>query len=126
MLQQRNLKTREEQHGEICKFVSKANDGWKRFDWSDLLIECKPGFCSYILSEEQRARRNERHGIPRPLLTIRNIYTARGRGGGNPPSQDTWPIKYVLFAKSIQFSTVNSFNMHKRINVVAVRCFQRH
>lgn len=86
MLQQRNLKTREEQHGEICKFVSKANDGWKRFDWSDLLIECKPGFCSYILSEEQRARRNERHGIPRPLLTIRNIYTALGRGEGGKSS----------------------------------------
>lgn len=73
-------------------------------------------------SETERAPRDSQA----TLNHSEHLYSSRKRGGGDPPSQDTWPIKYVLFAKSIQFSTVNSFNMHKRINVVAVRCFQRH
>lgn len=42
----------------------------------------------------------------------------------SPPSLDTWPIKYVSLAKSIQFPTASSFNMHKRMSAVALRCFR--
>lgn len=125
-MSQCNLKTRSGTTWGSCKIASKANNGGKWFgplNWmKNRFLQLHP--VGGTKSKTERAPRDSQA----TLNHSEHLYNLRKRGekSGSPASLDTWPIKYVFFAKSIQFSTASSFNMHKRMSVVAVRCLQRH
>lgn len=70
----------------------------------------KTSLQSYILYKEQRAIPNEPLGIPWPLLNIWNIYAALNFFFFflKHLSLDIWSVEWILFARIIQLSIVNT------------------
>lgn len=71
---------------------------WK-YDWMNASLQ------SCILYQEQRQIPNDPHGIPWPFLNIWNISAALNLTS----PLDTWPVEWILLARTIPLSIVNTF-----------------
>lgn len=71
----------------------------RKYDWMNASLQ------SYILYQEQRQILNDPHGIPWPFLNIWNLSAALNLTS----PLDTWPVEWILLARTIPLSIVNTF-----------------